>query len=62
MFKLDPVGKPCNYHHVQGKTAAGYYNWKIPQKQATGSDYKIRITSTTNSVYTDTSDNQFTIK
>jgi C1A family cysteine protease len=40
----------------------GYYNWKIPAKQAVGSDYRIRITSTANSAYTDTSDNLFTIK
>ena len=39
----------------------GYYNWKVPSKQAVGNDYKIRITSTTSSAFTDTSDSAFTI-
>lgn len=37
------------------------YTWKISAKQATGSDYKIRVTSTKNGEYTDSSDNSFTI-
>jgi hypothetical protein len=40
---------------------AGSYSWKVPRSQVTGSDYKIRITSTTNSNYTDTSNENFTI-
>lgn len=39
----------------------GSYNWYILSNQALGSDYKIRITSTTNSVYKDTSNNNFRI-
>jgi hypothetical protein len=41
---------------------AGYYNWKVPARQTVGSDYKIRITSTTKSAYTDTGDNTFSVK
>jgi hypothetical protein len=39
----------------------GAFSWTISTGLATGSDYKIRITSTSNSVYTDTSNNYFTI-
>ena len=39
----------------------GSYNWAIPFSQIPGSDYKIRVTSTTNSAFYDTSDNNFTI-
>jgi hypothetical protein len=42
-------------------TSSGSYNWKIPSDQTPGSDYKIKITSTSNRSYTDTSDNNFTI-
>ncbi len=38
----------------------GSYDWKIPLIR-TGADYKIRITSTSNPIYTDTSDNDFAI-
>lgn len=44
-----------------GKTGTGTYNWKIPFTQVLGTDYKIRITSVTNSAYTDTSDGDFSI-
>jgi hypothetical protein len=42
-------------------TSNGSYNWNIPSNQAPGGDYAIRITSRSNSTYTDTSDNKFTI-
>jgi hypothetical protein len=44
----------------KGGGANGSFDWHIPSTQVTGSDYKIRITSTNDS-YTDTSDNDFTI-
>ena len=44
-----------------GSGGNGSCNWTIPSTQATGSDYKIRITSTSNGSYTDTSDTDFTI-
>lgn len=37
------------------------YTWAIPLNQTLGTDYKIRITSTSNSSYTDTSDYNFSI-
>jgi hypothetical protein len=45
-----------------GSGGSGSYAWSIPNKQATGSDYKIRITSTTYSSNTDMSDGAFTIR
>lgn len=44
-----------------GSGGSGSYNWKISRTQATGSDYKVKITSTTNSSATDTSDVNFGI-
>ena len=41
--------------------SSGSYNWKIPSDQTPGRDYQIRVTSTSNSSYTDTSDSSFTI-
>jgi hypothetical protein len=40
---------------------SGSYNWKISRTQATGNDYKIKITSTTNTSATDTSNGNFSI-
>jgi len=39
----------------------GLHSWTIPYGQANGSGYKIRITSTSNPVYTGMSDNPFSI-
>ena len=39
----------------------GTHPWLIPATQAPGTDYKVKITSTTNASYNDTSDNSFTI-
>jgi hypothetical protein len=44
-----------------GKSGSGSHNWKIPSNQASGNDYEVRITSTSNTSYTDTSDNNFSI-
>jgi hypothetical protein len=39
----------------------GSYNWAISSAQVLANDYKIRITSNSNSMYKDTSDNNFII-
>jgi C1A family cysteine protease len=44
-----------------GTGGSGSYTWKVPVKQATGNDYSIMITSTSNSSYNDTSDFNFSI-
>jgi uncharacterized delta-60 repeat protein len=41
--------------------ANGSYNWAIPAAQAIAGDYKVRITSTTSSTITDSSDANFAI-
>ncbi|MGZ3534506.1 MAG: hypothetical protein ACXU9K_04715 [Thermodesulfobacteriota bacterium] len=46
---------------LKGRGGTGVRNWKIPSNQPSGSDYQIRVTSTNNGAYTDTSDNDFTI-
>ena len=44
-----------------GTNGSGSYTWKVPVKQTIGADYKIRITSTTNSSYMDASNGPFNI-
>ena len=44
-----------------GSGGNGSYNWAIPSNQAGGSDYRIKVTSTTNSAYNDLSGGNFTI-
>jgi hypothetical protein len=44
-----------------GKNESGSYNWKIPSNQTPGNNYQIRVTSTSNSSYTDTSNSNFSI-
>jgi hypothetical protein len=39
----------------------GAFNWKIPSTLATGTNYKIRITSTTKGTVKDSSDKNFKI-
>jgi hypothetical protein len=45
-----------------GSSGSGSYSWKIPNNQTTGTDYTIRVTSTSNSNYKDTSNANFIIK
>jgi parallel beta-helix repeat protein len=40
---------------------SGSYSWNIPNNQESGTDYKVRITSTTNPAYTDMSNENFAI-
>ncbi len=40
---------------------SGSYPWTIPSTQPPGRDYTVKVTSTTESTYSDTSDNPFTI-
>jgi C1A family cysteine protease len=42
-------------------TSTGSYTWKIPVSQPIGTDYQIRITSNTNSSYTDMSNGNFSV-
>jgi titin len=44
-----------------GTGGNGSYNWAIPSTQVSGTDYRVKITSTTNAAYTDASNADFTI-
>lgn len=44
-----------------GSNGSGSYTWAIPANQQSGSDYTIKITSTSNSSFTDTSNARFSI-
>jgi hypothetical protein len=46
---------------ASGTPNDGSFSWTIPSGLATGNDYKIRITSTTNPAISDTSNSNFTI-
>lgn len=39
----------------------GSYRWSVPQTQTIGTDYKIRVTSTSNNAYKDSSNSNFAI-
>ena len=45
-----------------GSSGSGSFSWTIPLLQTTGSNFTIRITSTTNATYTDSSNATFTIQ
>jgi len=61
LLKGGSVNRTITSSTSKGSGGNGSYNWAIPATQAGGNDYKIRVTSTSNSSYTDTSDNNFTI-
>jgi hypothetical protein len=44
-----------------GSNGSGSYSWTVPASQQAGSDYRIRVTSTSNNTCTDTSDSNMTI-
>jgi hypothetical protein len=54
-------GQPVSTITTKAKTSNKSYNWRINRNQSEGTDYKIRITSTTNAGVADTSDNNFEI-
>ncbi|MEW6001251.1 MAG: Ser-Thr-rich GPI-anchored membrane family protein [Nitrospirota bacterium] len=45
----------------RGSGGSGSYTWTIPSDQINGNDYRIKVTSTTNSSYSDTSNGKFDI-
>jgi Tol biopolymer transport system component len=61
LLKGTAVNRVINASMSIGSAGSGSYSWIVPYNQVVGTDYKIRITSTTNAVYTDTSDANFTI-
>ena len=53
------------YHRTiqysKGSGSSGYYYWTLPTSLTAGSDYQVRVTSRTNSAWTDVSDKVFSI-
>lgn len=58
-FYIDPEDLACCAS--KGINGTGSYKWTVPESQAYGEDYRIRVTSNINPSYTDVSDNYFTI-
>jgi len=61
LLKSGVLNRTIRSSNSIGSGGSGSYNWAISPSQPAGADYKIRVTSTTNRSYTDTSDNNFTI-
>jgi len=61
LLKGDVVKSTIAKNTSIGSNGTGSYSWKIPSNQTAGTDYKIRITSTTISNYSDMSNGNFTI-
>jgi hypothetical protein len=61
LFKAGQLNRTISSYASIGSNGSGAYTWVIPSTQPPGSDYTIKIKSTTNSAYTDASDAFFTI-
>ncbi len=61
LLKGGVVNRTVKSFASKGTVGSGSCNWTIPSNQAPGADYTIRVTSTSNGAYTDTSDSDFTI-
>ncbi len=61
LLKGGSVVSTITSYASKGTNGSGSYNWSIPSTQASGNDYSMRVTSTTNSLYTVTSNATFTI-
>lgn len=61
--KIDLLKSGSTVKTITSSVAAssGSYNWSISSSQSSGNDYRIRITSTSNTAVSDTSDANFTI-
>ena len=60
-IELLKSGSPVRTITSSVAASSGSYNWSIPTSQSSGSDYRIRITSTSNPAVTDASNANFTI-
>jgi hypothetical protein len=61
LFKGGVLNRVISSSRAIGSNGAGSYTWTIPSSTLGGTDYKIKITSSSNSAYSDISDNNFTI-
>jgi transcriptional regulator CtsR len=61
LFKGGVLSRTISLSRPIGTGGSGSYSWAIPSTQVSGTDYRVKITSTTNAAYTDTSNAAFTI-
>jgi peptidoglycan/xylan/chitin deacetylase (PgdA/CDA1 family) len=61
LLKGTVVNSTINSNVSIGSNGSGSYNWMINSTQTPGTDYKVKITSTSTPAYNDTSNNNFTI-
>jgi|GEM_PF-4623963 len=61
LLKGTTVNRVIKDSTSSGSGGSGSYKWTVPYNKALGSDYKVRITSTSKSTYKDTSDANFTV-
>jgi hypothetical protein len=62
--KIELLKGDVFYTTIEDRTPIGssFFSWTIPKSLPVGTDYKIRVTSTSNEGYTDTSDNNFELR
>ncbi len=60
LLKNDALDRVISYSTFTGSSGGGSCQWTVPQGLTAGSDYQVRVT-TTSGAYTDTGDNAFTI-
>ena len=61
LFKDGVLSWTISSSRAIGTGGTGSYSWAVPSTQVSGIDYRIKITSTTDAAYTDTSNADFTI-
>ncbi len=61
LLKGGAVNRVIKSSALKGRGGNGSCKWRIPSTQAPDTDYQIRVTSTSNNSYSDTSDTNFTI-
>src|SRR3990172_9045428 len=61
LLKNGAVNKTITSSTSIGSGGSGSFNWTIANNQAAGTNYTVRITSTSNGSYTDTSNGNFSI-
>ena len=61
LLKNGVVNRTITTYASMGANGAGTYNWVIPSTQASGTDYAIRVSSSTNAAYQDISNGAISI-
>jgi len=61
LLKAGVVNRTIASFASKGSGGGGSHNWTIPTNQAPGTDYRVRVTSTSKRGYTDMSDSDFSI-